>query len=140
MVYIYLCLTSRNGCQRPPEMREVMLKSVFLYMACTLYLGSLQVLHKYVALCASQRIRDGSPLDALRLYADYGAPPLVQNFNIYRHITASVFALPGLYGAHAYRTWSELRDVLHDLVSWPCSPYTAPSTLTSTEREYCFRA
>ncbi|XP_070378558.1 intraflagellar transport protein 172 homolog [Dermacentor albipictus] len=75
-----------------------------------------QVLHKYVALCASQRIRDGSPLDALRLYADYGAPALAQNFNIYRHITASVFALPGLYGAHAYRTWSELRDVLHDLV------------------------
>ncbi|KAL3171635.1 hypothetical protein MRX96_013824 [Rhipicephalus microplus] len=39
-----------------------------------------------------------------------------QNFNIYRHITASVFALPSLYGAHAYRTWSELRDVLYDLV------------------------
>ncbi|KAH9371347.1 hypothetical protein HPB48_007918 [Haemaphysalis longicornis] len=78
-----------------------------------------QVLHKYVALCASEKIREGSPLDALRLYADYGAPALPQNFNIYRHIVASVFALPGLYGVQAYRPWSELRDVLHDLVSTP---------------------
>lgn len=76
-----------------------------------------QVLHKYVALCATQRIREGSPLDALRLYADHGAPALPQNFNIYKHIAASVLALRGLNGSEAYRTWSELRDVLHDIVS-----------------------
>ncbi|XP_029847708.3 intraflagellar transport protein 172 homolog [Ixodes scapularis] len=75
-----------------------------------------EVLHKYVALCASQRIREGSPLEALRLYVDHGAPALPQNFNIYKHITASVMAHGGLQGADSYRAWSELRDVLHDLV------------------------
>ncbi|XP_064457098.1 intraflagellar transport protein 172 homolog [Ornithodoros turicata] len=75
-----------------------------------------QVLHKYVALYATQLIRDGEVLEALHLYADHGAPAFPQNFNIYKHIVSSVYGLKGLNSADSYRSWAALRDVMFDLV------------------------
>jgi len=42
---------------------------------------------------------------------------LLQNFNIYKRIFMDVLQLPGTNKPEAYKLWSDLRDVLCDLVS-----------------------
>ncbi|XP_076806393.1 intraflagellar transport protein 172 homolog [Clavelina lepadiformis] len=72
-----------------------------------------QVLHKYVALYAANLLKEGNVLEALDLYIQHGAPPNVQNFNIYRRIANDVISSPELDN---YKTWGGLRDMLHGLV------------------------
>lgn len=49
-----------------------------------------QTLHKYVAQRAVQLLKGNSPLEALQLYAKYGAPAMQQNFNLYLQLSESV--------------------------------------------------
>jgi intraflagellar transport protein 172 len=77
-----------------------------------------EVLHKYVALCATQAIRDTKPVEALNLYKKYGAPAFPQNYNIYKRIAVDLFALPfdeDNLGGSNYFTWAALRDMMHDV-------------------------
>lgn len=76
-----------------------------------------QILHKYVAQYSTKLIHDGNILDALQLYIKYGAPANYQNYNIYKRIAVEVFGMEGLNCGAAYKTWADLRDVLHQLVS-----------------------
>lgn len=73
--------------------------------------------HKYVALHATQLIRDGDAAAALALYRRNGAPASKQNFNIYKRIAVDLFSSPSSADAagRAYQTWAGLRDVLHEL-------------------------
>ena len=74
-----------------------------------------EVLHKYVATCATQAIRDGKVTEALQLYNKYGAPPNPQNFNIYKRIAVDLFALPydeDHLGGGNYFVWAGLRELL----------------------------
>lgn len=77
-----------------------------------------EMLHKYVAICATDAIRGSRPLEALDLYKKHGAPPYPQNFNIYKRIAVDLFALAfdedSPYGSNYY-TWSALRDVMLDI-------------------------
>lgn len=45
-----------------------------------------QLLHKYLAAFAASLIKENRTYDALLLYRSHGAPPYVQNFNIYKRI------------------------------------------------------
>jgi len=76
------------------------------------------VLHKYVAMCATKAIKDGKPIDALSLYKKYGAPAFAQNFNIYKRIAVDLLALPfddDNPGGANYLTWASFRDIMLDL-------------------------
>ncbi|KAK7878726.1 hypothetical protein WMY93_030965 [Mugilogobius chulae] len=73
------------------------------------------ILHKYVALYATQLIKEEEPVRALQLYVKHGAPPNVQNFNIYRRLFVDVVNLPDTDSAEAYRVWADLRDFLLQL-------------------------
>jgi len=42
---------------------------------------------------------------------------LLQNFNIYKRIFMDVLQLPNTNKPEAYKLWSDLRDMLCDLVS-----------------------
>jgi len=42
---------------------------------------------------------------------------VLQNFNIYQRIFTDVLQLPNTNNSAAYNLWSDLRDVLCDLVS-----------------------
>ena len=70
-----------------------------------------EVLHKYVAMHATQLIREGNPQAALQLYTKHGAPPYQANFNIYKRIGVDLFSSKQLDNAEAYNTWAELRDL-----------------------------
>uniref|UniRef100_A0A8C3Y295 Intraflagellar transport protein 172 homolog n=1 Tax=Catharus ustulatus TaxID=91951 RepID=A0A8C3Y295_CATUS len=76
---------------------------------------SYQVLHKYVALYATQLICEGSWDRALRLYVQHGAPANPQNFNIYKRLFVEMVNAPGMNCAEAYSSWADLRDVLLSL-------------------------
>ncbi|NWI06050.1 IF172 protein, partial [Tichodroma muraria] len=76
---------------------------------------SYQVLHKYVALYATQLICEGSWDKALRLYVLHGAPANPQNFNIYKRLFAEMVNAPGMNCAEAYSSWADLRDMLLSL-------------------------
>ncbi|CAL4073000.1 unnamed protein product, partial [Meganyctiphanes norvegica] len=75
-----------------------------------------QLLHKYLAIYATNLIKDGQAVEALGLYKQYGAPPYKQNYNIYRRLTIDLFGLHELCSPQAYRTWADLRDILLSLV------------------------
>lgn len=51
------------------------------------------------------------------LYVTHGTPANQQNYNIYKRIAADVLQSKNLMNAQAYKTWADLRDMLHDLVS-----------------------
>ena len=77
-----------------------------------------EMLHKYVATCATEAIRQGRPVEALELYKKYGAPAFPQNFNIYKRIAIDLFALPyddENLGRNNYYTWANLRDIMFEL-------------------------
>ena len=80
-----------------------------------------EVLHKYVALCATQLIRDEKPQEALNLYKKHGAPAFAQNYNIYKRIAVDLFASPYkdtggvLSASNDYAMWSGLRDMVFEV-------------------------
>ncbi|KAK7792281.1 hypothetical protein R5R35_013312 [Gryllus longicercus] len=73
------------------------------------------VLHKYVALYATQLIKEEQPFQALELYTKYDAPPFSQNYNIYKRIAIDIFNLTGLSSPDSYAQWAELRNMLLQL-------------------------
>lgn len=75
------------------------------------------VMHKYVALYASHLLKDGVTLEALNLYTTYGVPALTQNFNVYNRIAINIFNMPNISGTDNYNLWSQLRQMLYELVS-----------------------
>ncbi|VDM16004.1 unnamed protein product [Hydatigera taeniaeformis] len=74
-----------------------------------------QLLHKHLATFAATLIREKRAYDALLLYKRHGAPPYVQNFNIYKGIFQEITAQRNLATADAYSTWAALRDTLFDI-------------------------
>lgn len=75
---------------------------------------SAPVLHKYVALNATQLLKDGYTLEALALYVNHGAPAMSQNFNIYTRIALDIFEMSGI--SDNYNVWAQLRRALFELV------------------------
>ncbi|XP_074640366.1 intraflagellar transport protein 172 homolog [Tubulanus polymorphus] len=74
-----------------------------------------KVLHKYVALYATNLIKEDRTNAALDLYVKHGAPANKQNFNIYKRIVSDVLCTKNLNRSEAYRVWADLRDMLCDL-------------------------
>lgn len=77
---------------------------------------STPVLHKYVAMYAAQLLKDGFIQEVLNLYVTYGSPAIPQNFNIYSKVAMDVFAMPNLSGPEGYSTWTQLRQILNEIV------------------------
>lgn len=73
------------------------------------------VLQKYIALYATQLIRESDCSSALELYINYGAPIIEANFNIYKRISTDCLALPE-ENARENNLWSKLRDFLFNLL------------------------
>lgn len=73
------------------------------------------VLHKYIALHATQLIKDGLTLDALNMYNKYDAPAFPQNYNIYKRICNDMLGMMGMSGPEGYERWSQLRNMLYNL-------------------------
>ncbi|XP_053982609.1 intraflagellar transport protein 172 homolog [Hylaeus volcanicus] len=71
-----------------------------------------QTLHRYLAQRAVQLLKGHSPLEALQLYAKYGAPPIPQNFNLYLQLAESVLNSEAYY---QYKHLALLRTVLLDI-------------------------
>ncbi|KAK0069568.1 intraflagellar transport protein 172 isoform X1 [Biomphalaria pfeifferi] len=74
-----------------------------------------KVQQKYVALYATHLIKSNNSLAALELYVKYGAPANSQNYNIYKRIFNDILTKREMSKPEAYRSWAELRDMLHDL-------------------------
>lgn len=70
------------------------------------------VMHKYLALYATQLIHDNDCIAALALYNKHGAPPLQQNFNIYNRIASECF---GLREPDGINVWKDLRLFLFQI-------------------------
>ena len=83
-----------------------------------------ELLHKYVAMNATQLIREGNPKAALQLYTKHGAPPYQANFNIYKRIGVDLFSAKQLDTAEAYNIWAELRDLYLGLLESLAERYT----------------
>ncbi|XP_015430536.1 PREDICTED: intraflagellar transport protein 172 homolog [Dufourea novaeangliae] len=73
-----------------------------------------QMLHKYVTQRAVQLLKANVPLEALQLYAKYGAPAVQQNFNLYLQLAENVLNSNAFY---EYKHLALLRVVLLDLWS-----------------------
>lgn len=69
-----------------------------------------KLLHKYVAQRAAQLLKD-SPTQALQLYAQYGAPPIPQNYNLYYRMSELI-----LGSMQDYKSLAQLRNVLLGLL------------------------
>ncbi|XP_018399953.1 PREDICTED: intraflagellar transport protein 172 homolog [Cyphomyrmex costatus] len=70
-----------------------------------------EVLHKFVARRAAQLLKNDAAPQALQLYAQYGAPAISQNFNLYLQLAESILNAT----QQDYRYLAQLRDVLHGL-------------------------
>ncbi|KMQ88504.1 putative intraflagellar transport protein 172 [Lasius niger] len=68
-----------------------------------------EVLHRFVARRAAQLLKSDAAPQALQLYAQYGAPAISQNFNLYLQLAESVLNA----AQQEYRYLAQLRDVLH---------------------------
>lgn len=77
---------------------------------------STPVLHKYIAIYASQLIKDGFTAEALNLYTSNGVPAMTQNFNIYNQIALNIFSMNGMTNPDSYDVWIKLRQMLYELV------------------------
>ena len=75
-----------------------------------------EVLHKYVAMYATQMIKDRQPENALDLYKQYGTPPYPANFNIYKRIGIDLFSSENMSTGNSYQIWASLRDMYFGLV------------------------
>uniref|UniRef100_A0A8D3EAU2 Intraflagellar transport protein 172 homolog n=1 Tax=Scophthalmus maximus TaxID=52904 RepID=A0A8D3EAU2_SCOMX len=74
-----------------------------------------KILHKYVALYATRLIKEEEALKALQLYIQHGAPPNMQNFNIYKRLFLDLINVPDTDGPESYRMWADLRNFLLQL-------------------------
>ena len=74
------------------------------------------MLHKYVALYATTLIKEGRSEAAMDLYVKHGTPAYSQNYNIYKRVCSDMLMAKDLRRADAYKTWADMRDMLHDLV------------------------
>ncbi|KAH9500287.1 hypothetical protein Btru_073626 [Bulinus truncatus] len=90
-----------------------------------------KVQQKYVALYATHLIKSNNTLAALELYVKYGTPANSQNYNIYKRIFADIVAKREMSKPEAYRSWAELRDMLHDL----CENISKTSEANSPQHE-----
>lgn len=70
------------------------------------------ILHKYIALYATQLLREEKLIEALMLYTKHGTPALPQNFNIYDRISMEFLKS---HDISEYDHWAKLRQMLHDL-------------------------
>ncbi|KAF6041408.1 IFT172 [Bugula neritina] len=95
-------------------------------------MNNFKVLHKYVALYATTLIKEGRSDAAMDLYVKHGTPPYSQNYNIYKRIVTDLLKTSDLMKAEAYRTWADLRDMLHDL----CENLAKSSESNSPQHEY----
>ncbi|PAA52772.1 hypothetical protein BOX15_Mlig006435g1 [Macrostomum lignano] len=75
-----------------------------------------KLLHKYVAMYATNLIKEGNTEAALTLYVKHGAPAFQQNYNIYRKIFKDVISMRDMCKPGAYPIWADLRDFLLNLV------------------------
>ena len=75
-----------------------------------------EVLHKYVAMYATQMIKDGQPENALDLYKQYGTPSYAANFNIYKRIGVDLFSSQNMGSGNNYQIWGSLRDMYFGLI------------------------
>ena len=75
-----------------------------------------EVLHKYVAINATQLIKDGNPGGALELYKKHGTPNFKANYNIYKRIGVDLFSTKNLSSGESYSVWSSLRDLYLNIV------------------------
>lgn len=69
-------------------------------------------LHKYIALYATQLLKENLAHQALDLYNKHGTPALTQNFNIYGRIALDLFKSTEDL---SYQQWSNLRQMLFNL-------------------------
>ncbi|XP_050421465.1 intraflagellar transport protein 172 homolog [Adelges cooleyi] len=74
------------------------------------------VLHKYVALYATDLLREGKVFDALNLYTQQEVPAFPQNFNIYRRIALDMFCKREMDKPECYDYWAKLRDMFYTLM------------------------
>lgn len=99
-----------------------------------------QLLHKYLAAYAAFLIKEKRAYDALLLYKRHGAPPYVQNFNIYKRIFQEITGQRNLATAEAYPTWSALRDTMFDIYQQVSTPSAAvkiqPNVVSIFERMF----
>ncbi|KAL0119649.1 hypothetical protein PUN28_007825 [Cardiocondyla obscurior] len=72
---------------------------------------SSEVLQRFVARRAAQLLKNDAALQALQLYAQYGAPAISQNFNLYLQLAENILNAT----QQEYRYLAQLRDVLHGL-------------------------
>ncbi|XP_011866841.1 PREDICTED: intraflagellar transport protein 172 homolog [Vollenhovia emeryi] len=70
-----------------------------------------EVLHRFVARRAAQLLKNDAAPQALQLYAQYGAPAISQNFNLYLQLAESILNAT----QQEYRYLAQLRDILHGL-------------------------
>ncbi|XP_015595286.1 intraflagellar transport protein 172 homolog [Cephus cinctus] len=72
-----------------------------------------ELLHKYIAQHAAQLLKSGTPLEALRLYVQYGAPTITQNYNLYYRLSEMVLNFKESCNDYGYL--SQLRTMLLSL-------------------------
>ncbi|KAH0950735.1 hypothetical protein HN011_002331 [Eciton burchellii] len=70
-----------------------------------------ELLHRFVARRAAQLLKSDSASQALQLYAQYGAPAMPQNYNLYLQLAENILNK----AQQEYRYLAQLRDILHDL-------------------------
>ncbi|XP_026827198.1 intraflagellar transport protein 172 homolog isoform X2 [Ooceraea biroi] len=70
-----------------------------------------EVLHRFVARRAAQLLKSDSAPQALQLYAQYGAPAISQNYNLYFQLAENILNEK----QQEYRYLAQLRDILHGL-------------------------
>ena len=72
-----------------------------------------ELLHKYVALYATELIKQQRTAAALQLFTQHGAPAKAQNLNIYRHLALEMLRHEG---SGDFNTWIALRNMFQSLV------------------------
>ena len=75
-----------------------------------------EVLHKYVAMNATQLIKEGNPTGAMELYKKYGTPNFRANYNIYKRIGVDLFSTKKIDKEDSYNVFSSLRDMYLNIV------------------------
>ncbi|XP_046738149.1 intraflagellar transport protein 172 homolog [Diprion similis] len=73
-----------------------------------------KLLHKYIAQRAAQLLKTGSPMQALQLYVQYGAPSIPQNYNLYYRLSELVLSFED--SREDYKSVAQLRNVLLGLI------------------------
>ncbi|CAB4017982.1 intraflagellar transport 172 homolog [Paramuricea clavata] len=74
-----------------------------------------EVLSKYVAQYAAHLIKENNTMKALELFLKHGAPPISQNFNIYKRIVYEMVSMDGMSSPDSYKLWADMRDVLYEV-------------------------